>query len=48
MKSEEEIRDEYIKYFKEWQTTENISEGYKQYLKGYFTALSLLLQEDNQ
>ena len=47
MRSEDEIRDEYIKYFKEWQTTEDNSEGYNQFLKGYFTALSWVM-EDNQ
>lgn len=48
MRSEEEIREEYIKYFKEWQTTEDVSEGYNQFLKGYFMALQFVLQEDNQ
>ena len=48
MRTKDEIRDEYKKKKKKWQTTEDISEGYKQFLKGYFTALSVLLQEDNQ
>ena len=48
MRSEDEIKERYLEYFKEWQTTEDTSIGYNQFIKGYAMALDWVMEEDNQ